>query len=174
MYFTAAVPSVTGAKSTPPPLLQRSDDDISTYPSANLGSLTSTFTPPASCASLTFAYTGNIRGQTPVLGFDYGKTCDANDRRAADPACFPPRYGVAYNNLVAAADVNNRIYPVYSPATICPAGYTSACGFQGPTKTLSNPGAAVPTAPDTRSIAFQWTMSGILGSQESAIGCCPR
>lgn len=141
------------------------------YPTVNLGPLTTTFTPPNSCSSLTLAYVGHIRGQTDVFQFDYGRTCNFDNRREIDTACLPARYGVAYRNLEEAAEPNDAVLPVFSPATICPAGYTSACSFNGQTTTgTAPPSDETPVTGDM----FGFTMSRILGSEQAAVGCCQR
>ncbi|KAK1828764.1 hypothetical protein QBC39DRAFT_312337, partial [Podospora conica] len=69
----------------------------------SLGPLTTTFTPPATCtASFADFY------QQPAVGGDY-----AGPLRTSD--CFPPNYASARTAF-------------FSPASICPYGFVSACG----------------------------------------------
>lgn len=144
----------------------------SIYPTVNLGPLTTTFTAPSSCSSYTMAYRGHVRGQTMVYQFDYGKTCGFDDRRVVDAACLPPRYAAAYNNMDGATNEENVVYPVFSPASICPVGYSSACGFAGPT-TTGTASAGAETAPITGD-RFGFTMSRVLASGQIGVGCCRR
>lgn len=125
--------------------------DVS-YPTVNLGPMTSVFTPPAGCESLTLSYSGNL------LVFDYGRTCEGTASRQLKTSCYPPRYAGAWNA---------QLYPVFSPASICPAGYVSACEYAGATPTTSS--LILQSEND-----FAAVMTQILAPTEKAIACCPR
>ncbi|KAJ6781018.1 hypothetical protein PWT90_04920 [Aphanocladium album] len=148
------------------------------YPTANLGLLTSDFSPPSSCASLTLGYFGHLKGATEIVTFDYGHACDPLDARHLDPSCYPPRYAAAFDNLNEAVETSNIIFPVFSPASKCPSGYVSACGFGGPTSTF--PEHAQHKNLVHRQLAvgqtsnnFNTLMTQLLATTQTAIGCCP-
>lgn len=145
---TITVTSDGGQAALPTRLAQR---DVS-HPTVNLGPMTSVFTPPAGCEYFTLSYSG------PLLVFDYGRTCDGTASRQLRASCYPPRYAAAWNA---------ELYPVFSPASICPAGYVSACEFAGATPITSS-------FTHQSKNDFEAVMSQILAPTEKAVACCPR
>ncbi|KAJ4163361.1 hypothetical protein LMH87_005096 [Akanthomyces muscarius] len=147
------------------------------YPTANLGSLNPTFTPPSSCASLTVGYVGHYKGPARIITFDYGHACDALSSRGLDPSCYPPRFAAAFNNLNENAEPSDNIYPVLSPASSCPAGYVSACGFtrlaSSSTTSAASDDADSTALGVTANAGFESMMGQLLGPTQTAVGCCP-
>ncbi|KAM3459560.1 hypothetical protein NHJ6243_006762 [Beauveria neobassiana] len=140
----------------------------SANPTVNLGPLTSTFTPPLSCRSLTLSSSFTLRNHMDRIVFNYGRRClgvvEATPK--VDEPCYPPRYGAAFERLQRLT--RNNVYPVFSPASICPSGYTSACGF-----TSSNATIAIASAENVVN-EFEMMMNTLLEETQTAIACCPR
>lgn len=140
----------------------------SANPTVNLGPLTSTFTPPLSCSSLTLSSSFTLRNHMDRIVFNYGRRClgvvEATPK--VDEPCYPPRYGAAFERLQRLT--RNNVYPVFSPASICPSGYTSACGF-----TSSNATIAIASAENVVN-EFEMMMNTLLEETQTAIACCPR
>ncbi len=169
--------------------IQQRDDVV--IPTVNLGPLTTTFTPASSCTSLTY-YAYNLDGTaTPVsesLTFRQGWKCLFTQDQYArvDPSCYPPRYADAYYNNVDMAYQGANVYPVFSPASVCPEGYVSACKFTGTTPTSTTPPVVVTIGSGTTAITstsartvtisdvFEFEMPKLLKPDETGIGCCPR
>ncbi|PMB63594.1 hypothetical protein BM221_010575 [Beauveria bassiana] len=154
----------TGDDSLPTRVAQRD----SANPTVNLGPLTSTFTPPLSCRSLTLSSSFTLRNHMDRIVFNYGRRClgvlEATPK--VDEPCYPPRYGAAFERLQRLT--RNNVYPVFSPASICPSGYTSACGF-----TSSNATIAIASAENVIN-EFEQMMNTLLEETQTAIACCPR
>lgn len=183
MYTVATATTALAAGNSSPSLRGRAVGGQS-YPTANLGPLPTTFTQPSNCASLTLGYSGEING-TSILQFAYGDECNTDDvGRRAIPSCLPGRYGVAYNQLNPLVEGSSNIYPVFSPASICPPSYISACGFTGATPSsspvlgsdlpLTSGASAALAGKVNASNEFTSVMSHILATDQTAIGCCPR
>ncbi|OAA40442.1 hypothetical protein BBO_06026 [Beauveria brongniartii RCEF 3172] len=139
----------------------------SANPTVNLGPLTSTFTPPLSCSSLTLSSSFTLRNHMDRIVFNYGRRClgvlEATPK--IDEPCYPPRYGAAFERLQRLT--RNNVYPVFSPASICPSGYTSACGFKS-----SNATIAIASAEHVIN-EFEMMMNTLVEETQTAIACCP-
>ncbi|KAM3441679.1 hypothetical protein MY4824_001457 [Beauveria thailandica] len=159
----ATVHDSTGDSSLPTRVAKRD----SANPTVNLGPLTSTFTPPLSCSSLTLSSSFTLRNHMDRIIFNYGRRClgvvEATPK--VDEPCYPPRYGAAFERLRRLT--KNNVYPVFSPASICPSGYTSACGFKS-----SNATIAIATAEHVIN-EFEMMMNTLLEETQTAIACCP-
>ncbi|KAK4098438.1 hypothetical protein N658DRAFT_509604 [Parathielavia hyrcaniae] len=128
-------------------------------PRTNLGPLTTTFTPPGSCA------VPEIRSSGLHPGFYVmrpGSLCElvASDRRTVLPAvsCFPSPLGSFFRDGIRSTQ------PVFSPGSVCPAGYVAAC-----TESRANPTEEPPALvknPDT-------DLRNLLFEGETATVCCP-
>lgn len=70
--------------------------------------------------------------------------------------CFPTAFSSAYTSIGSNLTAT---YPVMSPGNICPAGYGASCTMRRSISTFG------PTT------LQEWPL---LGSEEVAIGCCPR
>mgnify|MGYP005988964263 CR=1 FL=1 len=131
----------------------------------NLGPLTTTYTPPPDCTQLTLAAMGNLMMSKPPKEYYellYGYNC-TNDFEETSPqveeACYPPQYGQAYNKMGSPFVENNRIFPVYSPASICPHGYAKKCSMVH--------------SKDKKSISDATAWNN-LAPGDVAYGCCPE
>lgn len=87
----------------------------------DLGPLTTTFTPPSSCFVPHFYI--NYDTDYDVLFPEYGQTCSFGDS-TYDSNCFPHDFDNLY-----VYDALSSYHAVYSPASICPSGFRSACAF---------------------------------------------
>ncbi|KAF2230414.1 hypothetical protein EV356DRAFT_344720 [Viridothelium virens] len=115
----------------------------------NLGPLTTTFTPPASCSPiLWWDYQGDVHAYSAQACFEEGIVNDS--------LCWPSRANETRNFESFLSPLQG--YGVYSPGYICPIGYTSACAnaFSGQITAL-------------RTFAFQYPLM----DSEYAVGCCP-
>ncbi|KAM3509232.1 hypothetical protein MY11210_006415 [Beauveria gryllotalpidicola] len=159
----ATVSDSAGESSSPTRVAKRD----SANPTVNLGPLTSTFTPPLSCGSLTLSTSFTYANHMDRIYFNYGRRClgvmEATPK--IDEPCYPPRYGAAFERLQKVT--RNNVYPVFSPASICPSGYTSACGF-----TSSNATIAIASAEHVVNY-FEMMMNTLLAETQTAIACCP-
>jgi hypothetical protein len=89
----------------------------STYARANLGPLTSTFTPPPDCTTALLLYGGDSTG---YLGYNC-ITIDGQLWSQPAEACRPSR----------TVGIPPKDFGFFSPGLICPTGYTSACTATG-------------------------------------------
>ena len=118
-----------------------------------LGPLTTTFYPPHSC---------HVHWGPPAVasinlcGIFYRDQICAEDGLEDDTSCWPPA-------AVAPAQLPSQGWGVYSPGTVCPSGYVTAC-----TAVKASNGSLSSSALDT---SFNFQMS--LQRGETAIGCCP-
>ena len=113
-----------------------------------LGYLTTSWTPPASCLSLVVFW------NRPQLDMGYqGVTCVASDSVYDETDCWPPRTANAPNPTDLAPLSG---WGFYSPGTLCPSGFTTAC--------VATYGQAV----------TDWRLQFPLTTGETAAGCCPR
>ena len=114
-----------------------------------LGPLLTTYTPPNECSS--------YGGPTYEIGEAYrAQGCD-NGRVHDTTTCWP-------SATVVAPEGAFNGWGFYSPGTICPSGFTSACADR-----FSYDGPAVTSDPIP---GFNFQFPLIAG--ESAVGCCPR
>ncbi|KAJ5740282.1 hypothetical protein N7493_000154 [Penicillium malachiteum] len=121
----------------------------------NVGPLTSTFTPTSKC--FLPIYQTSVYGDPHPYAYGYAKHCTMTtwDGSLAamiqnDPSCIP------------SALPPGSTYPVYSPANVCPEGYTTACEI---TRGLSlSSDLANPTL---------WPMWKMLEFGQTAYKCCP-
>lgn len=122
---------------------------LTDQPRLNLGPLTTTWTPPASCSTPTWLCIENDcrnvwQGQMCVSGGiqdDY-RCWPLTSEGAKFPLSYPPLLGWGF----------------YSPGVVCPAGYTSACSATVGDDDLGS----------TTGFAFQFALT----RGETAIGCC--
>ncbi|OAA71142.1 hypothetical protein ISF_01693 [Cordyceps fumosorosea ARSEF 2679] len=143
--------------------------DLPSYATANLGPLTTTFTPKQGCDSLT-ASTAWDNTKSVFIRFDYAKTCDGSSTRVATD-CLPPLFASAASALGVAARAPNpvpRILPVYSPGTICPTGYWPACGVSRQADFLIAEGLGTGKTGQFNAE----TTGGLLKAGQAATGCC--
>ena len=124
----------------------------------DLGPLTTTFTPAASCG-LMIGSTSNRR-----LLLYQAQTCLALGLIQDNSACWPP----VHDGTIIEGAFDG--YGVYSPGYICPLGYVSACvqignSSLGGTNNLPNSGETSNLA----AFEFQFPPTGA----ERAVGCCP-
>ncbi len=112
-----------------------------------LGPLTTTFTPPPAC---TFAVAGPC-GSSPCSVAFWGQSCDASTGAVDAATCWP---ATASGAVSLAAPFHG--WGFYSPGTLCPSGYASACSA-----TAGAGGGA------------GWEMEFPLEADETAVGCCP-
>ncbi|KHN97379.1 uncharacterized protein MAM_04976 [Metarhizium album ARSEF 1941] len=139
----------------------------------NLGALTTTFTPPDDCTSLTARY--YVSDEPKTYRLNYGFTCGGSEaqgvlygRPMAKPTCFPSSFAPAFTCEFELSDMVTP-YPVYSPGLVCPHGY-------GPSCTISRPAATPPLdAANTTSYSnrAERSIQRMLKAGETAIGCCP-
>lgn len=112
-----------------------------------LGPLTTTFTQPPSCTVAVAAQDGN-----GLLGF-LAHTCalpQENRLGLDDTSCWP-----STSSGAATPTVPLQGWGFYSPGTICPTGYASACSATG-------------------GGSSGWPVQFKLQQGETAVGCCPR
>ncbi|TQV93746.1 hypothetical protein IF1G_07478 [Cordyceps javanica] len=185
-----------------------------TFTTTNLGALTTEFIAADSCTSTTLSDAG-IAAQTrpsqdaPDAGditisgtyfiFTQARTCGPDGTPRADEACFPPRYADAWDSMYR-QEPAMTVFPVYSPATICPSGYRGGCTFANPVPRtwLGDDLSSVTTAQShlttirgsnretitTTTVATTVTValtdafanaaSFLLKTGEIAVACCPR
>lgn len=140
----------------------------------NVGPTTASFIPPESCNTLGFS---SAPGMTSTMYmFSYGVKCDQYGViRHLDTDCLPRLYGGALNNMLMAPQgafgggVQPLIYPVISPATACPGGYTPACSFTGVAP--SNTSTTVDPASFNN---FANRVTSLLPEGQTAVACCLR
>ena len=151
---------------------------------ANLGPLTTTWTPPSSCSVLgigtdnptlawqaqqcyttsavsgtTVSFTDNSGNPTTLTVPATTKSNIYYDGVADDFTCRPPTsYGVP------APSIPLNGWGFYSPGVVCPSGYTSTC-----TATVGPDGSPAPVA-SGNSFQFQFALQ----PGETAVGCCPK
>ncbi|KAL5085169.1 hypothetical protein Trisim1_010846 [Trichoderma cf. simile WF8] len=142
---------------------------ITTNVRSNLGPLTTTFTPPADCTNLQFFAEGAV-GQN-IAGGDYctppPSFLGANGgdiSTSVIKSCFPEGYASFYNTFPRSPVWWEHI-GVYSPASICPSGYSVACA-QARGKGESNPF-------EDRGGFADSVIWDLLRNGETASGCCP-
>lgn len=83
-----------------------------------LGYITELWTPPASCLSV------EVYSTTPPWNTGYqGVTCTASGCFYDSTDCWPPRTANAHHPTGAFL----RGWGFYSPGTVCPSGFTTAC-----------------------------------------------
>lgn len=114
-----------------------------------LGPLTTTFTQPPSCT------TAMVEPDASGLFAFLGHTCgvsNGNDFGFDDTSCWP-----ATSSGAAAPSTSLQGWGFYSPGTICPSGYASACSATGGAGSLTG-----------------WPIQFELLDRETAVGCCPR
>lgn len=85
------------------------DDITYTFFAANVGNLTTVFTPPASCATPCYFPDDDIRSDVALVGT--ACSYSGNDHRGCEPGSY---------------DTSAIVFPYYSPG-ICPEGFTMAC-----------------------------------------------
>ncbi len=129
----------------------------------NLGPLTTTFSAPSSCSLVDGSFTKTGGGLNGVVGYACRAVAGNGQIFGADPACFP-------NSLAAYISTGDKwltSIAVYSPGSICPNGFSSACTM---TRSAND-------EPPTTGRLFQTAsraMFNILEIGETAIGCCPK
>ncbi|KUI52869.1 hypothetical protein VP1G_00007 [Cytospora mali] len=114
----------------------------------NLGPLTTTFTQPPSC---TIAVAGH--DDNGLAGF-LARTCalsQGSDMGSDDASCWP-----STSSGATTPSAPFQGWGFYSPGTICPTGYSSACSATGGTSSSSG-----------------WPVQFQLLDGETAVGCCP-
>lgn len=127
----------------------------------NLGPLTTTFTPPSSCASfmaLDQALSSAWFPQGKIIEANMAQSCDRWKNFGDDPLCWPPPSPTPTGS--AALPLHG--YGLYSPGLICPLGYTRAC-YQ-----------AAGTSPGQLTELVSYNFQYPLEEEEYAIGCCPE
>ncbi|KAF2012429.1 hypothetical protein BU24DRAFT_425093 [Aaosphaeria arxii CBS 175.79] len=126
-----------------------------TRPRINLGPLSTAFIPPPSCTRPAL--------QSPQFGIArVGQSC-ADDGPVDNISCWPSVTAAA---LQPGVETFGGL-GFYSPGTICPTGYVSACGFARPSSGEST--SATITPGPMANGEFQFPL--VLG--ETAVGCCP-
>lgn len=151
-----------GARSTDPLSLQLPNMTI-TYLRSDLGPLTTIFTPPVDCTSLQFIEWDALVQNVAVSRYCYESLFWDGPRGSVIKSCFPEGFASLYN--ARTADDDYRI-GVYSPASICPSGYTVAC-VHSRIKGQSNPFA------NRKIVSADSAIWNLLRDGETATGCCP-
>lgn len=142
----------------------------------NEGPLTTTFTPPPSCATATPHVVLGIASAPSIIQWD--ATCSQGAIWKGD-TCYPQGTGIpqiAADNPLGALQV---LY--FSPGLHCPSGWTSAGiaarSADGPVSSSGafSPVYSLPTS-GPRPIFPFWpeAMIQILEPNETAVACCPR
>ncbi len=141
--------------------------DLRPSPRKNLGPLTTTFSAPASCSVIdgSFSQSTGLAGQiNGKLGLQcrYNKAQDGQIFEIADD-CYPDGLASYIHDGEAWLDAP----PVFTPGSVCPNGYTSACTMDrkaGDNRPTTKPGL----------ITASRAVWDLLTVGERAIGCCPR
>ncbi|KAJ4856036.1 hypothetical protein T069G_09404 [Trichoderma breve] len=134
----------------------------------NLGPLTTTFTPPTDCTGLQFVADSAV-GQNIAASLFCNNPSSSNapdfNGVSVIKSCFPSGFASFYNKDWLTAPYLEYV-GVYSPASICPSGYTAAC-----VQTRSK-GQSDPFANKANNVASEiiWNM---LNVGETVSGCCP-
>lgn len=115
----------------------------------NLGPLTTTFTQPPSCTVAVAEHDSD--GMAGFLAHTCALT-QVNSIGLDDTSCWP-----STSSGAAAPSATFQGWGFYSPGTICPTGYVSACSATGGTSGSSG-----------------WPVQFELYEAETAVGCCPR
>ncbi|KAL6803034.1 hypothetical protein GGI42DRAFT_342430 [Trichoderma sp. SZMC 28013] len=134
-----------------------------TYLRSDLGPLTTIFTPPVDCTSLQFIEWDALVQNVAVSRYCYESLFWDGPRGSVIKSCFPEGFASLYN--ARTADDDYRI-GVYSPASICPSGYTVAC-VHSRIKGQSNPFA------NRKIVSADSAIWNLLRDGETATGCCP-
>ncbi|KAI4870763.1 hypothetical protein F4820DRAFT_143955 [Hypoxylon rubiginosum] len=110
-----------------------------------LGPLTATWTPPPACSIVVAACSTCASGWA-------AQACPTGASVTDNQSCWPPRTAGAYTPPAQQALLG---WGIYTPASICPHGYSPACSYDG--------------AAGTGNFKFQFPPR----RTESVIGCCP-
>lgn len=141
---------------------------VLTWPTINpvLGPLTTTFTPPSSCFNIFQSIGSNVGFDKSSFDnptyFSQAASCtefSSENVLDSDSNCFPPYPPSAWPSVSQFVG-----YQIYSPAFICPLGYSTAClsaRFQD--------GQLSSVLPNM-SFIFEATSA----AGETVAGCCPR
>ncbi|QYT05530.1 hypothetical protein H0G86_012424 [Trichoderma simmonsii] len=131
---------------------------------SDLGPLTTTFTPPADCTSLQFIEDDAVGRNIAASHYCYEGWNQRSGYTTLSviKSCFPDDLASYYNARWASTDHIG----VYSPASVCPSGYTVACAHSR-IKGQSNPFEGKGGVPADLTI---WEL---LRDGETATGCCP-
>lgn len=131
---------------------------------SDLGPLTTTFTPPADCTSLQFVDSDAVGQNLAASHYCYESWSLGQAYRSLSviKSCFPEGFASFYNSNTRYDDHIG----VYSPASICPLGYTVAC-VHSRIERQSNPFEI------QEFFAADSTIWSLLRDGETATGCCP-
>ncbi|KAI1395036.1 hypothetical protein F4819DRAFT_506218 [Hypoxylon fuscum] len=108
-----------------------------------LGPLTTTWTPPPACSIV-------VAACSACSGGWQAQTCPGSNVVQDNPSCWPPRTSGA-----STPEQPFLAWGLYSPASICPYGYSTACSYNG--------------ALETGDFNFYFQPK----ATETVIGCCP-
>ncbi|KAL6798444.1 hypothetical protein J3E68DRAFT_449358 [Trichoderma sp. SZMC 28012] len=131
---------------------------------SDLGPLTTTFTPPADCTRFQFVADDALGRNIAANYYCYPSDFKGNEIVSASviESCFPEGYASFYNRYWN----GNSDIGVYSPASICPSGYTVDCAetrIKGQSHPWRDQGSIMPDP-------IIWSL---LREGETASGCCP-
>ncbi|OAA56411.1 hypothetical protein ISF_07479 [Cordyceps fumosorosea ARSEF 2679] len=146
------------------------------YVTANLGPLASDFTPPKDCGYLSVMNDSlTDSSSTSYVNLGWGVQCDSGGGNwwQIKSSCYPSRYGTAWEALKGATAENLAIYPLFSPASICPTGFHAACNFGTSPVPVGAQKRAATTTATAATRDFVRLINSILDSTQSAVGCCP-
>ena len=128
-----------------------------------IGPLTTTFVQPSECTyfgtnpGVFGAGTSYFQAQSCLVPPSNGQAFDAS-------TCWPPPITDTHTTVFAPEPPFNG-WGFYSPAYICPSGYSTAC-----TAAQLSDGASSPIVFPGTEFAFQYPLQ----PGETAVGCCPR
>lgn len=141
------------------------------YSATNIGALTTTFTPPATCTDAAKSI-GNqvVLSVSDGLTFPVRQDCNP----AVATACFPN--GAAYAKIVT--DDLSPFVPYYSPAINCPAGWSTIAVADAANKTVSGFLQPSPASDKTvtEDVGYFYGRDFVkhLEDKETLVVCCPR
>ncbi|KAK4233163.1 hypothetical protein C8A03DRAFT_19706 [Achaetomium macrosporum] len=141
-----------------------STSSLPSTPRVNIGALTTTFTPQGGCDVLQIVSSGLRPGFFALRpGSRCVVTMTTRQSFFAAESCFPGVLGAFLNG----AEGYGTTRPVYSPGSVCPAGYLPAYIVS---RTPESP--APTTTPGL--ISTNIDLWNLLFEGETATGCCPR
>lgn len=143
------------------------------YTFSNWGPLTTTFTAPASCATVTTNYMLGLNSTVPI--FEYEIQCST----AGYGDCIPTG---TVSSLSISMDNPKQIYQeaYFSPGLVCPSGWaTRGVAVRDANKSLSASGILSSTTVSIPSFIPQWEnpaslLMGLLETSETLVVCCPE
>ncbi|KAI2621238.1 hypothetical protein GGR54DRAFT_639371 [Hypoxylon sp. NC1633] len=128
------------------PSLTTTSDLVSTPSSAILGPLTTAWIPPPDCSVI-------VGACSDCDGGWQAQTCAGAATVRDNIDCWPPRAPGVYTPIPGQQPLNT--WGVYSPANVCPSGYSTACSYNGAIK--------------SNDFIFDFQPK----ATETVIGCCP-